>query len=70
MQIQTLINNLQLAASIKTSNKITLDFTPNQLLNPLTGKNVINTAAAQIDIKDTILFAQINFNIIIIEHIS
>lgn len=59
--IQLLINNTKSAVTTKTSNKITLGFTLNWLLDLLSSSIRLSHKVVQIETKDAILFAQINY---------
>ena len=48
-------------AITKTFNKIALGFMPNYFLNLFTVENAINLTIVQINTRDAILFAEINF---------
>ena len=60
-RIQLLVNNTVSTAITKTSNEVALDFTPNQLLDLLASLIGMNHEVAQVEAKDAILFAQVNF---------
>ena len=60
-RIQSLINNTKSAVITKTSNKIALGFTFNWPLDLLSGSIGLSHKMAQIEAKDTISFAQINY---------
>lgn len=59
--IQLLINNTKSAVTTKTSNKITFGFTLNWLLDLLSSSIRLSHKVVQIEAKDAILFAQINY---------
>ena len=59
--IQFLVNNTKSTSITKTPNKVALGFTPNQLLDLLSGSIKLSHKMAQIKTKDAILFTQINY---------
>lgn len=61
LHIQFLINNAKSSITIKTSNKIALGFTPNQSLDLLADSIRLNHKVAQIEAKNAIWFAQVNY---------
>ena len=54
--IQLLINNIESAAITRTPNKMALGFTPNRLLNLLSGLIRLGHKMAWIEAKDAVTF--------------
>lgn len=61
LRIQLLMNNSKSTFTTKTPNEVALDFTPNQPLDLLAGLIGLDYEMAQVEAKDAISFAQINY---------
>ena len=61
LHIQLLVNNTVSTTTTKTSNKIALGITLNQPLDLLADSIGLNHEIVQVEVKDAISFAQVNF---------
>lgn len=59
--VQLLINNTKSTSITKTPNEVVLGFTPNQSLDLLAGSIRLDHKVAQVETKNAISFAQVNF---------